>query len=519
MLRKIQILSIALSGVFLVLVVGLLVAETTWTTKQPTTPEDFFLFGSTGTELMPLPVFQVLPDLFPHDFQPAGSGAGDWVSQFGFVRGRPSVNEGLPVGFSLSSYRPKSGAPSPVRFVGFNCAACHTGRILRSPSDTGVFVSGMGNDAVDLVAFGDAIKTALLDERRLTPHAVDSTYQAKHGRSLTVTERILITVYLGQIRHALNDEVPMRDMPFGGMQLRDAGLLPSGPGRNQPMKETIRFLVHRTPIPDGGSSKIPSLYRQDRREWAQYDGSVRDPFTRNSLAALGVGASLENLRRPLMLNTIRETYTYLKALEPPRYVNVFRDQGVTVDSARAARGRVAYGTYCASCHGAPGDRPGEWIRGARQGQISAVAEVGTDDARTTFRYYSETSGYIYDYFPSAHPLKPHKEDVRPTNGFINAPIEAAFTRAPYLHNGSVATLAELINLKPRRAVIYRGSNLYDPVDVGLLSPDTSDTRDYFRFDTRSYGNSNRGHNYPWTFHGPGWDETVLRNLLEYLKTI
>jgi mono/diheme cytochrome c family protein len=516
MLRKLQIFAVALSALFLAFVVGLLFAERTWATPQPQTSKDYFLYGSTGTELMPLPVFQVLPSLFPEHFQPAGPNAGDWVTQFGFVRGKPGVNEGLPVGMSVSSYRPKSGAPSPVQFVGFNCAACHTARIFRSATDTGALVYGMGNDAIDLVAFGDAIKSSLLDPR-LSAHSVDSVLHIRRGRGLTVSERVMTTLYLQQFRAALATEVPMRDLPFGGMQLRDASVMPSGPGRNQPMKETMRFLVRRTPIPDGGSSKIPSLYRQERRVWAQFDGSVRDPLTRNSLAALGVGASLQNLRVPLMLNTLRQTYEYVKDLDPPRFTDVFPE--ARIDSARAAKGRVAYATYCASCHGQPGDKPGTWVKGARQGAVSSIAEVGTDDARTTFRYYKETADYIYNFFPTGHPLKPKRDDVRATAGFINSPIEAAFTRAPYLHNGSVATLAELINLKPRRTVIYRGSNLYDTNDVGLVSPDTADARAYFRYDTHVYGNSNRGHDFPWAYHGPNWDENVLRNLLEYLKTL
>src|SRR2546427_4317706 len=34
-----------------------------------------------------------------------------------------------PVGFVISQYRPKSGAPSPVPFVAVGCAACHSAEI------------------------------------------------------------------------------------------------------------------------------------------------------------------------------------------------------------------------------------------------------------------------------------------------------------------------------------------------------------------------------------------------------
>jgi hypothetical protein len=145
-------------------------------------------------------------------------------------------------------------------------------------------------------------------------------------------------------------------------------------------------------------------------------------------------------------------------------------------------------------------------------------EVGTDDSRVNFRYYNESGDLIYNFFPDGHPLKPKREDVRAGHGYINYALESSFTRAPYLHNGSIATLAELINLKPRRSVLYRGANLYDPVDVGLLIPDKPDAKDYFVYDTKAYGNGNHGHDYPWAYKGKGWNEAELTDLLEYLKT-
>jgi hypothetical protein len=516
MIRVLQIVAIVLSAIFVVAAVGFVLIEKTWVGKEPNTPEGYFLYGSTGTELMPLPVFQVLPDIFPDQFQPAGKQAGDWIDQFGFVRGKEGVNEGLPLGINVSFYRPKSGAPSPVPFVGFNCAACHTAQIRRSPGDQGLTVYAMGNPTIDLVAFGEAIKTSLLDEQRLTPDIIASTYEAKYHKSLGLIDKLMITLWLSGARTQIRADLPLRDWPRSGPELRDPTVLPSGPGRNQPMEETVRFLIDRTPFPAGGSSEIPSLYHQERRDWAQYDGSVRDPLTRNSLAALGVGASVDNLRVPGILHTLQQSYQYLIGLDGPKYSDVF--PGQKIDATRAQRGREVYLNYCGDCHGWPG-KPGEWVKGKRQGEIVPPQEIGTDNARVSFRYYDQSAQLIYDFFPVGHPLKPKREDVRAGHGFINSPLESPFSRAPYLHNGSVATLAELINLKPRRTVLYRGANLFDPADVGLLIPDTPDVKTYFRYDTTVYGNSNRGHDYPRPYRAKGWNEDELTDLLEYLKTL
>jgi len=521
MIRKLEMAAITVTALVLALAAGFVILEATWVTKEGQSPRDRFLYGSTGTELMPLQVFQVLPDLFPDQFQPAGKDAGDWVDQFGFVRGQPGVNEGLPLGVSVANFRPKSGEPSPVPFVGFNCAVCHTARIHRTDGDEGTLVLGMGNASVDLVAFGEAIKTSLLDEQRLTSSSIESAYKAKMHQRLGALDKLMISAWLSQVRKAVRADLALRDWPRGGAELRNANLLPSGPGRNQPMKETVRFLLGRTPYPDGGSSKIPCLYRQNARRWAQFDGSLGDPITRNSLAALGVGASLQNLRTPGILATLHEAYKFVDRLEGPKYSEVFRD--VSVDAARSERGRGVYARYCGECHGWPGAAPGDWVRGKRLGQVVPVDEIGTDPARVTFRYYSDMPQLLYDFFPEGHPLKPKRNELRPNpgdvHGYINSPIESAFSRAPYLHNGSIATLAELINLKPRREVLYRGSNLYDPSDVGLSLPSQPDAKRYFGYDTRVYGNSNRGHDYPWAYRAKGWDEEALKDLLEYLKMI
>jgi len=513
----------AVTALFLVAVFSLIGLETTWTTREPGSPRDYFLYGSTGTELMPLPVFQVLTDLFPDQFQPAGKNAGDWIDQFGFVRGEAGVNEGLPAGLNVSHYRPQSGAPSPVAFVGFNCSVCHVGQILRSENDRGFSFVGMANPRVDLVAFGDAMKTSILDEKRLTPATIESAYQSKFGKSLSVTEKLMIGLWLQGVRAQLSDDLPLRGRPFGGADLRDASLLPSGPGRNQPMRETVRFLIHQTPVPDGGAAKIPSLYHEDRRAWGQYDGSLHGPLTRNALAALGVGASIYNLRVPGILSTMGNSYAFIATLDGPKYADVFRGYAPAVNAESAKRGRAVYANSCLACHGAPGPQAGSWTSGKRDGEIISAAELGTDPARVSFRFYPQMADLIYGFFPDGHPLKPMRRDLRPNpgdvHGYVAHPMESVFSRAPYLHNGSVMTLAELINLKPRRSVFYRGANVYDPADVGLSAPDRPDARRYFRYDTRAYGNSNRGHDYPWAFKGRGWNEKQLRDLLEYLKTL
>jgi hypothetical protein len=99
---------------------------------------------------MPLPVAHVLPDLFPEHFLPDGKTNGDWIDQFGFLRGSdPKANDGLPVGFAISNYRPQSGAPSPFSFVGFSCALCHSTQLRESSDQKGEIRYGPGSISLE----------------------------------------------------------------------------------------------------------------------------------------------------------------------------------------------------------------------------------------------------------------------------------------------------------------------------------------------------------------------------------
>lgn len=515
--RKLRSVLIAVISVAIVAAAAFYAWRSTWVEPQDRDAREAFLHGTIGTELVPLPVFALLPEMFPDQFQPGGPGAGNWIQQFGFIPGEPGVNEGLPIGFTIANYLPRTGEPSPVKFVGFSCSVCHTSLIRRSEADSGVLVYGMGSISLDFFGWADAFRTVVLDEQRFTPETLEAAYQAKYGKTFSLVEKFVIRGWVSRLREGLKETLPKYDEPFGGRDLRDSSLMPIGPGRSQAFKSLVQIALDRPGATDRAYSKLPAIYQQGSKERAQFDGSAKDVVLRSALAALGSGTSLESLALPEVLDTLRKAADYSINLNGPRYEEVFKD--LPIDRQKADRGRVVYANYCGDCHGWM-DSGGRWVTGKRQGEIVLPDEINTDRERISFRYYASIAKAVYDYFPDDHPLNPSGDDLRQEGaiGFLNAPLQSMFTRAPYLHNGSVLTLAELINLKPRREVFYRGSNFFDPLDVGLIAPAAPDARHYYRFDTRDRGNSNKGHDYPWPYRGPGWDEEALKDLLEYLKT-
>jgi hypothetical protein len=95
-------------------------------------------------------------------------------------------------------------------------------------------------------------------------------------------------------------------------------------------------------------------------------------------------------------------------------------------------------------------------------------------------------------------------------GYKARPLNGIWATAPYLHNGSVPTLVELLKPAEDRAKTFHvGIQEFDPVNVGFKDDPTQPL-----YDTTVEGNSNKGHEY-----GVDLSEDDRRDLLEYLKSL
>ena len=98
------------------------------------------------------------------------------------------------------------------------------------------------------------------------------------------------------------------------------------------------------------------------------------------------------------------------------------------------------------------------------------------------------------------------------------PLNGIWTGAPYLHNGSVPNLYELLlPAADRSKTFYIGSWEYDPARVGYVNRSEPGA---FLFDTGLPGNSNAGHEYGTGADGlPPLTDAEIGSLLEYMKTL
>src|SRR5262249_50731440 len=105
----------------------------------------------------------------------------------------------------------------------------------------------------------------------------------------------------------------------------------------------------------------------------------------------------------------------------------------------------------------------------------------------------------------------------PPGAYESRVMQGIWAAAPYLHNGSVPTLAELLKPAAERVKSFKIGPAYDTANVGLAVEQTQ-FNNYTLTTTdcadRNSGNSHCGHEF-----GTHLKDEEKKALLEYLKTL
>ena len=143
--------------------------------------------------------------------------------------------------------------------------------------------------------------------------------------------------------------------------------------------------------------------------------------------------------------------------------------------------------------------------------MTAIAELHTDPERVNS--FTPALAQKMNTLGADRPWK--FSHFRKTEGYAGMPLDGVWLRAPYLHNGSVPSIRDLLE-KPenRPSVFWRGYDVYDFENLGFISSGTEAETAGFRYDTSARGNSNAGHTY-----GTELKTKDKEALLEYLKTL
>jgi mono/diheme cytochrome c family protein len=475
-------------------ILGVLWVVVSLAIDQPTTYDDIeehFKYGSIGSEpggsvlqtvggvLPPYWIFKSLPSICS-DKLPGG------YATFGFIT---EPGKDLPIGVSR---RRRLGGDQ----VGLNCAVCHTSTVRDAPGAAPRIVLGMPANRLDLQGFVQFVLDCTLDSR-LTSDAIRGRLPDREGPSLF--ERALLR--LGLVDRLKITVLNLRNRIAPAL----AGDLPRwGRGRVDTFNpyKSIQFNWDLSKLPPGeliGASDFPSIWNQRPREGMHlhWDGDNDSVDERNLSAALGAGVTPVTVDH----DNLKRVRDWIWTLPPPKYP-------YAIDQALASRGEPVYQKLCTNCHGDHRFRDGV-IAGARVGRVVPIAEIGTDPYRLN-SYTVAFAANQYSLYPDSSYRFSH---FRKTNGYANHPLDGIWLRAPYLHNGSVPTLRDLLEPADRRPkVFYRGYDVFDGANVGFVS-DGPEAQAFSRYDTGLPGNSNSGHDYGTTLQ-----EEDKRAIVEYLKT-
>ncbi|MDO9008815.1 MAG: c-type cytochrome, partial [Thiobacillus sp.] len=428
-------------------------------------------------------LWQVLPEVCP-DLLP---GKGYASLGFIFEQGRD-----LPVGMSKRRHM-------GIDRVFLNCAVCHTATVRTSPNAQPMLVAGMPANQLDLMRFQKFVQQCVND-RRFTPAQVVPRIEEKAGGLGLLDQWVVYPLGI----HLMRDGV--------------AGLLGRlrfihqqadwGPGRVDTFNSAkaifgVPFeLLQQDELI--GVSDFPAIWNQAKKQGMQlhWDGNNSRVEERNLSAAFGTGAT------PKLIDhaAIARIEAWIATAVPPVFEKYY-----PVDRTLAARGKALYQQTCAACHGQSGsDFSGEYV-----GTVTPIGEIGTDRGRldSYTLQLAQNQGMLY----SADPDRRFRH-FRKTYGYANAPLDGIWLRAPYLHNGSVPTLWDLLQPAAQRPkMFYRGNDLYDPRHLGFVAdPPAANDRPLFAFDTTLPGNGNAGHE--GAAYGTTLPDADKWALLEYLKT-
>ncbi|TCV64354.1 di-heme-cytochrome C peroxidase [Pseudomonas fluorescens] len=507
----------------------------------------------------------------------------EYLARFGFLidpaqKASPGNPGNLPVGFARHQ-----NPGSTEQFLDITCAACHTGELrfkgqaIRIDGGSAQHVLPSSVPTLRGGSFGQALVASLASTyynpwkfERFARQVLGKDYDARHEELRKAFKASLDTF----LRVAWNDthrglypteEGPGRTDAFG--RIANASFGDAISAEN--------YRVANAPV------DYPQLWEMWTFDWVQWNGSAQQPMARNVGEALGVGATLsffDAQGKPLQgdarypssvrvrdLNKIEET---LQLLKPPVWPEALLG---AIDKPLAAKGRALFTENCAGCHvpkvvQGP-DRP------VQQLHMLPVQVIGTDPgtANNIADHRFDLTSLQWDPAELAkldvqlHPTPTEPLDlsqlsvakglayvtafvenrayrdagvtpverpaldgfglpigVRELRAYKARPLAGVWATPPFLHNGSVPTIYQLLSPQAERAsTFYKGTFEYDPRHLGYR---TEAFTNGFLFDTRITGNHNSGHEFRAGERGNGVIGRLLQPqerwaLLEYLKVL
>jgi hypothetical protein len=366
------------------------------------------------------------------------------------------------------------------------CVACHSGQAA------GVFVPGLGNKTIDVVAIGK-------DARSFQDLYLKLKLKPKKGEDYKqVTESAL------KFADRLSNE--------------KIGNLTQG-------HVTVSFIRQwfydqaGEKIPDDitrGAVKIPSLwgYEQKRRSGQFSDGFGNGELPGWAIAVeLTAGQEVETVRN--YLPQVVEAENIFADFLPPKYPFEINDE-------MASRGLKVFEKNCQGCHGQYHyDETGMPVYEAPKWISLSVVKTDSDRLKSNSPHFRE--------LVKNNPLNDVIQATDLGDGFFAQRLVGIWARFPYLHNASVPNIRALLTKASDRPQVFSlekagDRESFDEKNLGLRSAkDEKQKKKWLKkalngkrniFWTARVGHSSEGHEY-----GVLLDDSDKADLIEYLKTL
>jgi mono/diheme cytochrome c family protein len=467
--------------------------------------EDHFKYGSIGSEPnsgIPILVFKALGVMYLNG--PTG------YSRFGMLY--ENEQSELPIGMSR---RIVTG----VERVWLNCAICHVGTYRLKLTDQPNFIYGAPSNNLRLYELLKFFLKISADPKFNADNLIAAINSPAVGGHLNFFDRWLYRdIVFPRVQQALMEL--SRQFAFMAKQGSSdyRRYYDWGPGRvdtfNPYKSIQFNFPMDATHITDtelNGSADFPSIWEQHPRDGMHlhWDGNNTSVDERNLSAALGAGVT------PVTADiaAIKRVRAWIWDRPAPAF-----PLPSAIDQSKVSRGRELFAEYCAGCHGmrtASGNYDYDTNRYPRLGHVENWDQIGTDRGRLDS--YTQNFAAAQNMLYAGYPWR--FTHFRKTAGYANQPLDGIWARSPYLHNGSVPTLRDLLEPASNRpAKWYRGSDILDTSKVGYRSDGYgSAPEDLFLYDTSVPGNSNRGHEgKDYGTELPAADKDAI---VEYIKTL
>lgn len=245
---------------------------------------------------------------------------------------------------------------------------------------------------------------------------------------------------------------------------------------------------------------VPPLWNVKKKNALYYNAMGRGDFTKLLMQASVLGIADSTAAREVNVH-FRDVLAWLNSLEAPAYPR-------EVDEKLARKGKTIFTLTCKKCHGTYGEDE------EYPNLLVPLSEVKTDPYYAW--YFSQQSGLADWYNQSWFSQSAPTSRMEPSLGYVAPPLDGVWATAPYLHNGSVPTLDDLL-YSPQRPLYWRRSGKrsdYDYQKIGWQYSAENNARENWTYDASVEGYGNQGHTF-----GDHLTPEERQALIEYLKTL